>query len=106
MTTDLFVYGTLCSGGSNHARLGGSSFVGTAETAAEYALADVGAYKGLVAGKEVITGEVWRVSSWAVLRDLDMLEGVEAGLYARAYVRLQNTLDNTVQTYMYTGALY
>ena len=99
---DLFVYGTLRRGGSNHGYLAGSVCLGHAETEPEYAIVDVGAYKGLIAGTETVVGEVWRVAP-DVLRAVDALEGVDSGLYARSPVRLLNWPAGGVQAYMYCG---
>jgi len=97
---DLFVYGTLQSRGCNHGFLAGSIFMGIASTVPAYALVNVSAYKGLVAGDTSVSGEVWRVSAHT-LRRLDELEGVDSGLYIREFVRLNGYPDGTVQAYMH-----
>lgn len=97
---DLFVYGTLQSHGSNHGFLAGSVFQGAAVTVPAYALVNVGAYKGLVAGDNRVPGEVWHVSA-RTLQQLDHLENVDSGLYRREFVRLDGYPDGTVQAYMH-----
>jgi gamma-glutamylcyclotransferase (GGCT)/AIG2-like uncharacterized protein YtfP len=94
----LFVYGTLLSGEENYALLAGARFEGVARTAAGYALADLGAYPGLVAeGAGSVAGELYAVDA-ATLAALDRLEDVP-----RLYVRIAIALaeDGTAETYLY-----
>ncbi len=71
----LFVYGSLLSGESHAARLGGSRLVGPARTVARYTLVDLGAYPALLEGGTTsVSGEVYEVDS-ATLAALDEFEG-------------------------------
>jgi len=89
MATHLFVYGTLMRGESRHRHLERETFVADVQSAAGYRLYVAGDYPALVENAEggSVVGELWLVSD-AALRDLDDVEGVEEGLYARRRVRL------------------
>ena len=70
----VFVYGTLMKGESNHHYLRNARFLGKAATAPQYRLYSLGAYPVLCdAGKQRIHGEVYRISQVALQR-LDELE--------------------------------
>lgn len=100
----VFVYGTLKRGGSNHAFMAGQSFHGVAKTAKGFRLIRLGGYPGLVAYPEDtdgVTGEVWSVDT-ACLARLDVLEGVNEGLYHRHAIALEPPFaDAEVDTYFY-----
>lgn len=89
MATHLFVYGTLMRGESRHRHLEGETFVAEVRSAPGYRLYDAGDYPALVedAGGVSIVGELWQVSD-SCLRELDDVEGVDEGLYARRRVSL------------------
>ncbi len=81
----VFVYGTLKKGGANHGLLTGQVFLGKARAGPGVTLYSLGDYPGLVFSpddREGVTGELWAVDS-ATLANLDELEGVDVGLYAR-----------------------
>lgn len=81
----VFVYGTLKSGGSNHAQMAGQLRLGPARTVPGFTLYSLGEYPGLVADPadtSGVSGELWSVDS-AALAALDAFEGVYEGLYAR-----------------------
>ena len=71
----VFVYGTLRSGEINHHYLAQSERLGGIRTAPNFALFDLGAYPGLVAGNQAVVGEVYRIDD-ATLVELDILEEV------------------------------
>jgi gamma-glutamylaminecyclotransferase len=103
MPAYLFVYGTLLRGECRQDRLAGEEFVGAAATAPEYRLYDVGEYPALVVADRgtSIAGELWLVGDEA-LRELDDVEGVDEGLYARQPVRLLPPYDRLrAETYVY-----
>ena len=104
--TLVFVYGTLKRGFSNHHFMAGQSFVGTATSAAGFALFDLGGYPGLVpapASPEGVSGEVWSVDE-ACLARLDELEGTAEGLYRRERIPLLGPFSaSSVQAYVYLG---
>jgi gamma-glutamylaminecyclotransferase len=100
----LFVYGTLKRGYSNHPFLGGQEFQGVDRTAPGFALFSLGSHPGMV---EVpgepgsVTGEVWSVDP-ACLGRLDVLEGIEEGLYRRGVVPLTGPFSGRgVEAYYY-----
>jgi gamma-glutamylcyclotransferase (GGCT)/AIG2-like uncharacterized protein YtfP len=82
--TNIFVYGTLRRGGSNHFRMEKAEFLSVA--AVNGRLYQIDWYPGLVLDEAAdgITGEVYQVSP-AVLEELDRFEGPE-------YRRLQTAI--------------
>lgn len=89
--TELFVYGTLQRGCSNHDQLAGQTWLGDAWTAARYRLYELDGYPGMVSDDfrlgRAIPGELWAVDAAGLAR-LDRFEGVAEGLYARVPVEL------------------
>lgn len=106
--TRVFVYGTLKRGGSNHRYLAGQHYLGNARTAPGYTLYSLGDYPGMVHSGDpthTVTGEVWLVDA-AGLVQLDALEGVDEGLYARELIALVAPCDTEpVATYLYLRSL-
>lgn len=104
MKHNVFVYGTLKRGGSNHHLMAGQQFVATAKTQPVYKLYSLGDYPALIDAPldgRAIEGEIWTVDT-NCLTKLDRLEGLEEGLYKRVLIRLQpphNTLP--VEGYIY-----
>jgi len=100
----VFVYGTLKRGGSNHHFLEGQRFVTEAQTKPLFALYDLGGYPGLVRtleAPESVMGELWEVDELALSR-LDVLEGLEAGEYRRVPIPLAPPHeDREVEGYEY-----
>jgi gamma-glutamylcyclotransferase (GGCT)/AIG2-like uncharacterized protein YtfP len=72
MSFDVFVYGTLLRGQSNHHWLGNAKFLG-ADAIDQACLIDLGEYPMLRPGTDRILGEVYQVSD-KILADLDELE--------------------------------
>lgn len=88
---EIFVYGTLRRGASNHAVLQrtGARFVGEARTAPRYELGTLGPYPALVrGGARAIDGEVFEVDE-AATAELDRFEGVP-DLYVREPIELED----------------
>jgi gamma-glutamylaminecyclotransferase len=88
---EVFVYGTLKQGGSNHHYLSGQQFLGLAQTEPGYAMYDLGGYPGILETEDAVQaihGEVWAVDA-ACLLQLDALEGLATGEYERVYLPLQ-----------------
>lgn len=106
--TRVFVYGTLKHGGGNHALLAGQQLLGVASTGPGFTLYSLGDYPGMVRAPDDqagVTGEVWAVDD-ACLRQLDELEGVDEGLYARVAIKLAPPFDRSpVETYLYLRGL-
>jgi gamma-glutamylcyclotransferase (GGCT)/AIG2-like uncharacterized protein YtfP len=107
--TLVFVYGTLKRGGSNHAFLGGQTFVGEARTVPGFQLYELNGYPGMVAENspraEGVTGEVWLVDA-DTLKHLDQLEGLAEGLYRREPVPLLPPFNaRTAETYVYAQSV-
>ena len=100
-TMRLFVYGSLLSGEPNHRVLARAALVAKALTEPRFALHDLGAFPGMVAGGEhAIAGEVYTVDGYT-LAALDRLEGVPR-FYQRAPIPLAD--GTTAQTYLLTRA--
>ncbi len=72
--TLLFVYGSLRRGQQHHAELAAAAFVGEARTLSRYRVVQAGDYPGLIAGAEVVVGELYGVNA-AQLVALDIFEG-------------------------------
>ncbi|MCX6937780.1 MAG: gamma-glutamylcyclotransferase [Verrucomicrobia bacterium] len=95
----VFVYGTLKRGGSNHAFLADQTYLGEAALRPGFSLYSLGDYPGLVSEPENtknVTGELWAVDA-STLANLDALEGINEGLYARVpapLARWSPDLDN------------
>jgi gamma-glutamylaminecyclotransferase len=104
--TRVFVYGTLKRGGDNHHHLAYQQFLGAARTPPGFTLYSLGDYPGMVrapADTAGVTGELWAVDD-ACLRQLDLLEGVNEGLYQRVTLKLAAPSDDQpVETYLYLG---
>jgi gamma-glutamylcyclotransferase (GGCT)/AIG2-like uncharacterized protein YtfP len=89
MSQRVFVYGTLMRGGSNHRYLHGQRFVAEGETEPRYALYDLGGYPGMVETTDEpasVPGEIWEVSA-ECLAELDLLESIDEGEYARVWLK-------------------
>ena len=90
----LFVYGSLKRGFSNQHWLAGQTYLGKATTTPLYRMFDYGGFPALIPAESIdmpgrsITGELWQVDATTLDR-LDILEGVDHGLYRRAEIRLQ-----------------
>jgi gamma-glutamylaminecyclotransferase len=70
----VFVYGSMKRGGTEHAALAGSSYLGKVATEATFELIDMGGLPGLTTGGSVsVQGELYAVSE-RVLANLDELE--------------------------------
>lgn len=88
----IFVYGSLKRGQRLHDVLLGQQFLGLAETLPDYALFDCGEYPALVkvsTNGDSVKGELYRVEP-NCLQNLDLIEGVDQGLYSRQPVNLQS----------------
>ncbi|MFV8833648.1 gamma-glutamylcyclotransferase [Aquisalimonas sp.] len=78
----IFVYGTLRRGGSNHRLLQDARLLGEHLTDPVFAMLDIGPYPGVVpGGQTAVRGEVYVVTP-ARFRELDALED-----YPRTYTR-------------------
>ncbi len=104
----VFVYGTLQRGRALHKHLAGQLFVGAAKTQHLYRLYRIDWYPGLVEHRssgqgQAIHGEVWDVGESA-LKILDEVEEVDAGLYERRPIQLQEPFEQSdVVAYFYLG---
>ncbi len=76
----LFVYGSLMQGQRNHEHLKDSAFLGEAETGSEFEMLTNGSIPICRRGSEVVHGELYEASE-AVIKDIEVLEEVAAGLY-------------------------
>lgn len=98
--TWIFVYGTLKRGLTNFHYMEGQEFIGEASTLPLYRMVDCGGYPGMYEDPQnglSIKGEVWVVDAAARAR-LDVLEGLEEGMYSVDPVQLQPPFAETKQT--------
>jgi gamma-glutamylcyclotransferase (GGCT)/AIG2-like uncharacterized protein YtfP len=101
---NVFVYGSLKRGFSNHRLLAGQSFIATGHTQPRYKLYALGDFPGMIAvaeGGRSIEGEIWSVDPVCLAR-LEILEDTARGMYARVPIPLlppNNTLS--VEGYVY-----
>ncbi len=106
--TRVFVYGTLKRGGDNHHYIAYQQFLSPARTPAGYTLYSLGEYPGMVRAPQDtagVAGELWAVDA-ACLQQLDLLEGVNEGLYERVPIKLATPADDQpVETYLYLGSV-
>lgn len=99
--TEVFVYGTLRAGGSNHRLLGSARLRARLRTVPAYTLYDLGAYPALAEGGETaVLGEVWALDA-ATLAACDRLEDCPR-TYQRRPVQLED--GRTVQGWLMPAA--
>lgn len=100
----LFVYGSLKSGESNHAfYMKGQRLLGPARTQEHFRLYELGPYPGLVPAADgiAIEGELWEVDEEAMVR-IDQLEDAQGGVYQRARITLAEPPTEAI-VYLYQG---
>jgi gamma-glutamylaminecyclotransferase len=106
----IFVYGTLKRGQPLHYALQAQTFVGEARTLQHFRLFSLGDYPGLVRAESLengvsIEGEIWEIDA-ACLAELDEIEAVEEGEYARISMPLHEPFqDADVEGYVYLGSV-
>ena len=94
---DVFVYGSLLRGESNHRLLRTARFLGPARTTPGYRLVDLGPYPGLLTGgHSAVQGEVYAVPP-ETMPALDRLED-HPEVYVRTKIRLDDGRE--VLTYL------
>ena len=103
----IFVYGTLKRGHELHDALMDQRFLGHARTHPLYRMYSLGSYPGLVLAEPdnglEVEGEVWDVHERCVM-ELDAIEGVDEGEYARVSIPLHPPFDAArVEGYLYLG---
>lgn len=111
-TSLIFVYGTLKKGQSRASFLNDSLYLGEAKTRSLYrlfsvsemypALAEATQSQVCLPGLEV-EGEVYEVTP-DVVRRLDVVEGIDVGLYERRLVHLLD-FEGAIETYFWSGSL-
>ena len=83
-------------------------FLGQARTVPGFQLIHLGTYPGMVAvpsSVESVVGEVWRIDP-KCLAQLDILEGIDEGLYRREKINLLHPFtDQVVETYLYAQSI-
>ena len=106
----IFVYGTLKRDQPLHYALQAQTFVGEACTLPHFRLFSRGEYPGLVQADSPetgvsIDGEVWEIDA-VCLAELDQIEAVDQGQYARIRLPLQEPFqDADVEGYLYLGSV-
>lgn len=104
---EVFVYGTLKRNEGNNDLLKDSQFLGEYETDPRWGLVDLGAFPGMVPANKAVKGEVFLVDD-DVMEALDLLEGVDHGLYRRSriYINCPVSKDRReVWAYIYWGGI-
>lgn len=98
--TNIFVYGTLMKGQSNHSYLLNSDYTGEG-IVNNCKMYDIGHFPGIVNGSGSVTGEVYSVINSGI-NDLDRLEG-EGNLYIRkpVTVTMKNGKKINALAYIY-----
>jgi gamma-glutamylcyclotransferase (GGCT)/AIG2-like uncharacterized protein YtfP len=86
--SDIFVYGTLLEGESNHGLLADAEFLGI-DRLTNAQLFNLGDYPMIVPGEGLVLGEAYRISP-AILQKLDILEE-HPDYYQRGLVTLQSS---------------
>ena len=95
----VFVYGTLRAGESNHGLLESSEYLGSCQTASQFALFDLGPYPAVIRGTKAIVGEVYCVDI-PTMKNLDRLEE-----YPKLYDRIKTqTPFGSAWIYLYQGS--
>lgn len=97
-TRKVFVYGTLINGEANHGYLENSIFLAKA-TIDGYDMYDVGWYPAIVAGDNLIIGELYQVPL-SDMPSIDMLEG-EGSLYVKKCETVTDSEGNETLAYVY-----
>ena len=104
MKHNIFVYGTLKRGGSNHSLLVGQKFIAAARTQPLYRLYALSSFPAMVEAPQngrSIEGEIWEIDA-KHLPALDELEDVAHGLYKRVPILLLPPDDKfIVEGYIY-----
>ena len=106
--TTVFVYGTLKTGLELAYLLAGQEFIGAARTTPGFRMASLedGEYPGLYTSEatgRTIHGELWSVTPLC-LAELDRVEGVAEGFYARRPIGLLPPHESAnAQAYFYLG---
>ena len=99
----LFIYGTLKRGQQRADMLDGQRYLGNARSSPLYRMYQVEAYPGLVhdEGGVSLEGELWEVDQ-ECLAELDQVERVDAGLYRRERIALEDPWQGAVvEAYFY-----
>jgi gamma-glutamylcyclotransferase (GGCT)/AIG2-like uncharacterized protein YtfP len=108
MTSHLFVYGTLMSGGENHHLLvRKAELIGPGRMRGRFFLVDY--YPGLVESDDpgdIVVGEVWRLLEPEILHELDELEGCTEvpPLFIRASRTVTTDGDGMLSAWVYVYA--
>lgn len=91
MSNLLFVYGTMKSGHKRNHFLQDQRFIGVANTTPIYKLYQYGGYPALISSENgsKIYGELYEVSDSCIM-EVDKVEGVDSGLFARKNIELES----------------
>jgi gamma-glutamylcyclotransferase (GGCT)/AIG2-like uncharacterized protein YtfP len=105
---EVFVYGTLKREQHNNDLMRDSQFLGEYETDPRWGLVTLGSFPGMVPGNLAVKGEVFLVDD-DILEALDLLEGVDHGLYNRHRIPINCPVSGerrNVWAYLYGGIVY
>lgn len=93
VTNKVFVYGTLKAGYGNNRLLEKAKFIGEAVTQKAFSLSDCGfPYMHNGDERHPVRGEIYEIDE-EILRNLDILEGVDYGHYSRGTLQAQKLGD-------------
>ena len=98
----LFVYGTLKTGGTNHSALANQQFLGTAMTSPNYQLLDLGEFPGMAPANglgQAIAGELYQVD----LGLLPVLDEIEEAPNLFALKEITLATGKSCLAYLYQG---
>ncbi len=79
----------------NHYLLDNSPYMGNFQTKPEFALYNLGLYPMVSNGNQSIKGEIYEIDK-PTENTLDMLEGIDVGLYRKEYIDVPNFGDNVL----------
>lgn len=105
MSENLFVYGTLKEGYPLHGIIGRQEFLGVYKTAPVFKLVTLGPFPALIPARTngvEVTGEVYKVDE-DTLNYVDVVEGVNRGLYRRVYIEVHDQLAAKVKAWAYVS---
>jgi len=101
---NIFVYGSLKRGFSNHRLLADQNFIAIGRTQPRFKLYDLGAFPGMIEADEdghSIEGEIWSIDSHC-LAQLEILEDTAHGMYVRKPIPLLPPNETfSVEGYLY-----
>jgi gamma-glutamylcyclotransferase (GGCT)/AIG2-like uncharacterized protein YtfP len=105
-TEKLFVYGSLKADFPLHPIIEGHEYLGTYKTRPQFKLVSFGPFPALVPARDGrdVSGEVYLVDE-EILHYLDVVEGVDRGLYSRFAIPVHDQLGDEITAWAYVSLL-